>query len=241
MANFTAKDAAGSSKTYRSVEDGSAVHTPGKTLYKTDGSTAYQAVEEATFTGRVGEVQASPTANTLLGRLKDLLSLTILAAGENIIGKVGRPITVVSKTPTVQAAAYADGDLVGGKIDWVNAARVSGGGGRITSAIITDLAAQSAAFDVILFDSDPAATTFTENSPLDVADADLVKIIGVFRVATTDYSAFVDNSAAMKAPGDLLFKLASGTTLYGALILRGSTPTYVGTTDITARLAIEQS
>jgi hypothetical protein len=29
-------------------------------------------LEDATFTGRVGEVQATPTANTLLGRLKDI-------------------------------------------------------------------------------------------------------------------------------------------------------------------------
>jgi hypothetical protein len=45
-------------------------------------------VAEATFTGRVGEVQASPTANTLLGRLKDLLTGIVLAAGSAIIGAV---------------------------------------------------------------------------------------------------------------------------------------------------------
>lgn len=34
----------------------------------------------------IGEVQASPTANTLLARLKDLLSLIVLGAGTNTIG-----------------------------------------------------------------------------------------------------------------------------------------------------------
>lgn len=41
-------------------------------------------LEEATFTGRVGEVQASPTANTLLGRLKaiqDALAETLAVTG----------------------------------------------------------------------------------------------------------------------------------------------------------------
>lgn len=45
-------------------------------------------LEEATFTGRIGEVQASPTANTVLARLKDLLTGIVLAAGTNAIGKL---------------------------------------------------------------------------------------------------------------------------------------------------------
>ncbi len=36
----------------------------------------------------MGEVQATPTEYSLLGRLKDILSLTVLAAGSAIIGKV---------------------------------------------------------------------------------------------------------------------------------------------------------
>ena len=38
---------------------------------------------------RIGEVQASPTANTVLDRLKALLTGIVLAAGSAIIGKVG--------------------------------------------------------------------------------------------------------------------------------------------------------
>ncbi len=37
---------------------------------------------------RLGEVQASPTANTVLDRLKALLTGIALAAGTNLIGKV---------------------------------------------------------------------------------------------------------------------------------------------------------
>lgn len=40
------------------------------------------------FTARVGEVQASPTANTVLARLKDLLTGIVLATGTNNIGDV---------------------------------------------------------------------------------------------------------------------------------------------------------
>src|ERR671922_1362407 len=45
-------------------------------------------VAESTFTSRIGEVQASPTSNTLLDRLKALLTGIVLAAGANRIGKV---------------------------------------------------------------------------------------------------------------------------------------------------------
>jgi len=44
-----------------------------------------------TVTG-MGEVQATPTSNTLLGRLKDLLTGIILAAGTNLIGKISAGI-----------------------------------------------------------------------------------------------------------------------------------------------------
>lgn len=37
---------------------------------------------------KIGEVQASPTANTVLARLKDILTGTILAAGTALIGRV---------------------------------------------------------------------------------------------------------------------------------------------------------
>ena len=43
---------------------------------------------ESNFSTRTGEVQASPTANTVLARLKDLLTGITLAAGTNNIGDV---------------------------------------------------------------------------------------------------------------------------------------------------------
>lgn len=50
---------------------------------------------------KTGEVQANPTANTLLGRLKDLLTGIILAAGTNLIGKVGIDQTTPGTTNNV--------------------------------------------------------------------------------------------------------------------------------------------
>lgn len=52
---------------------------------------------------QIGEVQANPTANTVLGRLKDLLTGIVLAAGNAIIGKVGIDQTTDGTTNRVVA------------------------------------------------------------------------------------------------------------------------------------------
>lgn len=62
-------------------------------------------LEEATFTGRIGEVQANPTANTVLARLKDLLSLVVLAAGDNNIGNVDLASAIPAGTNLIGKAA----------------------------------------------------------------------------------------------------------------------------------------
>src|ERR671925_132535 len=96
-------------------------------------------VAESTFTSRIGEVQASPTTNTVLGRLKALLTGIILAAGENHIGEVGgRSIRVSSSfTRPADTALHATGDNMADSTSapTVNTitgcARVNGGSGVI--------------------------------------------------------------------------------------------------------------
>lgn len=66
---------------------------------------------DTTFTGRIGEVQASPTANTVLDRLKQLLTGIILAAGSNIIGRVGIDQTTDGTTNKVAATQATASNL----------------------------------------------------------------------------------------------------------------------------------
>jgi len=160
-------------------------------------------------------------------------------AGENHLGEVGQAKVTVSVTPTVDTAIYALGDLMGGKLTFANAARAAARGGEIITAVLSDLAAQNAQIDLVLFDEDPTGTTFTDQAALDIADADLPKIAGVIPIATADYHAFNDSSAASVRNVGLAFKLASGTSLFGALVCRG-TPTYVSASDVQVHLAIEQ-
>lgn len=144
----------------------------------------------------------------------------------------------VSATPTITAGAYAAGDLVGTKMSFSSAVRSAGGGGMLHTVVIADKGKQDAVLDLVLFDSDPSSTTFTDNDPFDVADDDLTKIIGAVQVLT--YTDFADNSVAVEPAAGVVFKLASGTTLYGALVAR-TTPTYTSTSDLTVRLGILQN
>jgi hypothetical protein len=83
---------------------------PGSTKFKTKdtganghltGHTLYDEAEAEVL----GKVTASPTANTVLARLMDILSLVVLAAGSNIIGKVGIDQTTPGTTNGVQVNA----------------------------------------------------------------------------------------------------------------------------------------
>lgn len=88
---------------FKTKETASNGHMPGHVLYDS---------AEAEV---LGTVTASPTANTVLGRLKDLLSLIVLAAGTNIIGKVGIDQTTDGTTNLVAAKQNGTWNVAHGK------------------------------------------------------------------------------------------------------------------------------
>lgn len=134
-------------------------------------------------------------------------------------------VVLAGATVGVNAVAYATGDLLGSKLTLARATSQGGFSSVLERIIVRDLSDQSAPIDLILFDADPTGTTFTNNSPLDVADADLPKIIGTKSIVAADYAAFADNAVAY-VEADIAVRPASGTTLYAALVIRGAA-TYV--------------
>ena len=118
--------------------------------------------------------------------------------------------------------AYADNDLVGNKMTLPMSSR----GGILQALTIHDLDAQNAALEVYLFRANPTGTTFTDNSALDVADADLPLILGQFSVAASDYLSLADNSVGMVKDLAIPFVCDDGINLYAAFRTAASTPTY---------------
>lgn len=148
---------------------------------------------------------------------------------------------LVSVTPTIEAAAYATGDVIGGKLTFTNALQQTVASGYAVSAMISDKAAQAVDLDLVLFRQDPSSTTFTENAALDINDADLSKVLGVINFASASRFAFADNSVHYVGSLALPIEGRSSTgmsgTIYGVLVSRGA-PTFASTSDLTITIGV---
>ena len=129
------------------------------------------------------------------------------------------------------STAYTSGDLIGGKLTLAGVAPYSGAGILIQKVALSDLAKQDAAVDVVFFNANPDGTTFTDNSALDVADADLPKVAGFLSIAAGDYCDFNDNSIANKSDTPVEVKLNGTSVLYAVVVAR-DTPTYASASDL---------
>ncbi len=147
---------------------------------------------------------------------------------------------VLSATPTVSASPnYSDGDSIGGLISLAGAARANdlvSSAGFVDSVVIADKAANTTNIEVVFFDSNPTGTTFTDNSALTIADADLAKVAGVVLVDTWISSAggSFGSEHTLRIPYDL----GTGTVLYAAMIATGATD-LATTSDLTVRVGLE--
>lgn len=145
---------------------------------------------------------------------------------------------VITVAQTVAASAHSAGDAVGGKVTIAGAASSDKSSGVIHSVVITDLAMQAGDYDVIFFSSNPSATTVTDDSALDIADADLPKIVCV--VPVTVSASFADSGVSYSNGVGCPFELANNSTsLYAAIVAR-SAPTYAGVSDVQIRVSILQ-
>lgn len=146
--------------------------------------------------------------------------------------------TVVEAAPTVDTGgAYATGELIGGKLTLSNATAYTVYSGIISNVTIIDKDKEAADLDVVFFDTDPTATTFTDQAAFDPADADLLNIICTVSV-TTDVS-FSDNGMSYANNVNCPFRTPGSNTIYAAIVSRGS-PTYTSSSDLLLRVGILQ-
>lgn len=122
------------------------------------------------------------------------------------------------------STAYTSGDAIGtAAVKFLNIVPQLGMGGIMQSVTLADYAKQSAAVDLVFFESNPSGTTVTDNSALDIADADLPYAF-VVSITASDYAAFGASSLASVNPSKA-FKLNATSVLYCIPVSRG-TPTY---------------
>lgn len=146
----------------------------------------------------------------------------------------------IALTTNSAGGAHTAGDAVCGKVTLEDAilprGSIADAAFIIRQITLHDLDKQDVDYDVIVFDADPDGTTFTANTALDVADADLPKVIGVVDVDTA--SLYSDNGVVHIKNPELLGVL-SGTSLYLGITTTG-TPTYTTTAALTLRVLIER-
>jgi hypothetical protein len=133
-------------------------------------------------------------------------------------------------------AAYAANNLVGGKITFGNAERRPSVGGRIRTIVVGDQEGKNAPGTLWLFDADPTASTFTDKAVLNVASADVSKIIAAVPIGSTDYVAigtFVKSIATEKG-----LEIPYNGALYGAFQVAGSF-SWAGSTSLSVRVGVE--
>jgi len=138
---------------------------------------------------------------------------------ETAVGRT-KVINITGTTVGATGTTYADGDLIGTKITLTDAALEVGSESTLVSVTLGDLDKQDIALDLVIFNADPTGTTFTDDSALTIADADIPKICGVTSIDT--YYDFADNSVATKPNIGIVCEASGSDDLYACLVSRGA-------------------
>lgn len=122
-------------------------------------------------------------------------------------------------TPTVQAAAYAVGNVIGGLLTLTGAARAVGSG-LIQQVMATFVSGVVPSLDIIFFNASPTGSTVTDKTALAVATADLGKVVGVVHASDGTLLGATLPSIVQATQQALAFNLPSGTSLFAAVVTR---------------------
>lgn len=131
---------------------------------------------------------------------------------------------VVSVTPVIDTAAYGSGDRLGA-IQVIDPIGLADSGICVLESIsVLDLAAQSAAMDILFFNDLPTVAS-ADNAAISITDAEMAKCIGVYKVLAAGFTALTANSFGSFYNIGLTMKSAANSLLHAVVVSRG-TPTY---------------
>lgn len=131
-------------------------------------------------------------------------------------------------------AAYASGDQLGTEISFTGAARFSGGGLQIVSAVMLDKADVIGAVDLFLFES--TVTPAADNAAHSFSDADMAKCLGVISFPQPFDLAL--NRLSVATGGLPLLCIPAATTLFGHPVTRSANTQFGAATDLSFRLGV---
>jgi hypothetical protein len=153
----------------------------------------------------------------------------VLEPGASFIGQTGGQDTDVANTPTIQSAAYASGNCMGG-FQALAVARISGGSGVLNFIDLISSGGGTTALQVYVFNANPTSSTCTDKSTFSIATADQTKLLTTFSLTP----AAVTGSSLTEAEQTVMaksFTTSGNTNLYIAIV-SGGTWTPASTTDL---------
>jgi hypothetical protein len=157
---------------------------------------------------------------------------------QNVIGNVGGTNKIIDVQLTVQAAAYATGEIIGGKITIPKAMARDGGSGLLKSVLLCSKADLTVNMDLVLFSEDPSGTTFSENNAVAIATTDVAKVLGAVQLATR-FDIGTPVVAGAYNVDMVVQSAADSRSLFACLIARGAyTP--AATADVILRFGIQR-
>lgn len=178
-------------------------------------------VAGANLMGKVGIDQTTP------GTTNGVQVNAALPAGTNVIGTVGGTDDRLSATPTIQNAAYASGNNIGGLVSLTLPRTASG----ILNAIsIKFVGGATTAITAYFFDANPTGSTFTDKSTFTLATADLDKLI-LSPIVLAPAVQGIGSTITFAEAANLARMFKSTATIYCAFV-SGGTFTPATTTDM---------
>ncbi len=106
-----------------------------------------------------------------------------------MVNPVGGFSEQIVPTITVTASsAYSSGDVLGGAIELAKAVRGPGGSATLQTLMVSDVAEQDAAIELLVFDSEPGQT-YTDHEACPTLAADISKLIAKITIAAADYTS----------------------------------------------------
>lgn len=143
-----------------------------------------------------------------------------------------KPVRVLV-TPTITATPdYTAADNIGGKLTLAGVSSKDGGPVVLDEVKLVDAANQKPTLEIVFFNADPSATTFTDNGALTIHADDVPKIIGKIAIASGDWaSAGVKGVADVRNIGMLLVP-ATGNTLYATMQISGGGLNFAAADDL---------
>lgn len=155
---------------------------------------------------------------------------------------------VVRPTWTVDTAAYAQNDCVGGLITLTDFAREDGGAGTITDWRFRSILNINQATQLFIFDADPTLSTTTDNATFALHVSDYSKLVRILNLPSASwrapsikdpfYSLGAIDVSASPIRDRIPYHLPTGRDLFAALVTDGALD-FVAATDFTCLVSVE--